>query len=287
MKGIAAAALIIVVAGTSYAQTGDPGRGSTLYHTTYKCTACHGDPPGSNPVNDQFLIKQGTPLGIANAIVLVPEMSLQYRGILDVNAVDLADLSAYLAQFAAPPPPPPTSPTADVIEYYYAAWDHYFITPLPAEIAALDNGTFPGWVRTGFQFKAYLPASATGASASPASRIAATAPPADTDGMCRFFSTAFAPKSSHFYTYSADECALVKTYPQWSYEGIVMYVYPANPDGTCPAGQIPVWRLYNNGMGGAPNHRYTADPGQRDLMVAKGYALEGNGPGFAFMCTPA
>ncbi|HTS22247.1 MAG TPA: hypothetical protein VMN79_10615 [Casimicrobiaceae bacterium] len=103
MKAIAAAVLLLALGGTSYAQTGDPARGSTLYHTTYKCTDCHGDPPGANPANDQFLIKQGTPLGIANAVVLIPDMSARYLGILDVNAVDLADLSAYLAQFAAPP----------------------------------------------------------------------------------------------------------------------------------------------------------------------------------------
>jgi len=32
MKDIGAAALLLVLAGTSYAETGDPARGSTLYH---------------------------------------------------------------------------------------------------------------------------------------------------------------------------------------------------------------------------------------------------------------
>jgi mono/diheme cytochrome c family protein len=287
MKGIAAgAALLLLLSGTSYAQIGDPARGSTLYHTTYKCTACHGDPPAPTYPPDKFMLSQGTTAaGILAAIPNVPDM-LKYIGTLDQSPQDLADLAAYIATLAPTPPPPPTSATADVVEYYYAAFDHYFITVIPPEIAALDNGTFPGWVRTGLKFKAYLPPSPAAAVAASAPRIEATAPPAGTAPMCRFFSTAFAPKSSHFYTYSVDECATVKTYPEWSYEGIVMYVYPANPDGTCPAGQVPVWRLYNNGMGGAPNHRYTADAGQRDLMVAKGYGLEGNGPGFAFMCTP-
>jgi hypothetical protein len=287
MKGLAAAVtLFLVLYGSSYAQNGDPARGSTLYHTTYKCTDCHGDPPNPALPGDKFLLANGTTAaGILASLNNAPEM-LKYLTTLGQNPQDLADLAAYIATLSSPPPPP-TSATADVIEYYYALFDHYFITVLPAEVAALDNGTFPGWVRTGLQFKAYLPPSASAASAAPpGSRIAATAPPAGSAGMCRFFSTAFAPKSSHFYTYSADECATVKTYPEWSYEGTVMYVFPANPDGTCPAGQIPVWRLYNNGMGGAPNHRYTADAGQRDLMIAKGYALEGNGPGFAFMCTP-
>ena len=30
--------------------------------------------------------------------------------------------------------------------------------------------------------------------------------------------------------------------------------------GTCPAGTVPVYRLYNDGHGAAPNHRYTTDP---------------------------
>ena len=55
MKGIAAAALLVVLVGTSHAQPGDPTRGSTLYHTTYKCTDCHGDPPNPNLPGDKFL----------------------------------------------------------------------------------------------------------------------------------------------------------------------------------------------------------------------------------------
>jgi hypothetical protein len=47
-----------------------------------------------------------------------------------------------------------------------------------------------------------------------------------------------------------------------------------------------VYRLYNNGQGGAPNHRYTTASSVRDQMLAAGWILEGNGPGFAFMCAP-
>jgi hypothetical protein len=68
----------------------------------------------------------------------------------------------------------------------------------------------------------------------------------------------FAPKSSHFYTPSASECALVKTNPDWLFEAEVFNVAPASiVDGSCPANTLPVYRLYNNGQGAAPNHRYT------------------------------
>ncbi len=47
------------------------------------------------------------------------------------------------------------SDVVDVIEYYHAGLDHYFITPLPVEIAALDAGQFVGWARTHESFKAW------------------------------------------------------------------------------------------------------------------------------------
>jgi hypothetical protein len=40
------------------------------------------------------------------------------------------------------------------VEYYYAAWDHYFMTANPAEEAILDAGTIRGWTRTGQTFLA-------------------------------------------------------------------------------------------------------------------------------------
>ncbi len=40
------------------------------------------------------------------------------------------------------------SPTVDVIEFYHAGLDHYFISSLAADIAALDSGRFNGWTRT-------------------------------------------------------------------------------------------------------------------------------------------
>jgi len=104
--------------------------------------------------------------------------------------------------------------------------------------------------------------------------------------VCRFFSAAFAPKSSHFYTNMPYECDLAKTYPAWTFEGEVFNIPGAAADGTCAPGTVPVYRLYNNGQSGAPNHRYVTVPLVRDQMLAAGWVLEGNLPGLAFMCAP-
>jgi hypothetical protein len=156
--------------------------------------------------------------------------------------------------------------TLEAVEYYYADFDSYFVTAQPDEVVKLDSGLFVGWTRTGFNFKV-----------SPIGTAGALT-------VCRFYSVAFGPKSAHFYTPAAEECAKLKSNPDWTFEGEVFGVAGAAADGTCAAGKVPVYRLYNNGAGGAPNHRYTSDATTRDTMIAAGWVLEGNGPGLAFMC---
>jgi len=159
--------------------------------------------------------------------------------------------------------------TVPVIEYVHAAFGHYFITSIPDEISKLDNGLFAGWVRTGFQFNVYA------------------APNPNSAPVCRFFSTAFAPKSSHFYTPFAAECATRQSDPSWSLESADAFdiAVPA-ADGSCAAGFAPVYRLYNNGQGGAPNHRYTTDLTVRAQMIAQGWVPEGLGSNAVEMCSP-
>lgn len=125
---------------------------------------------------------------------------------------------------------------------------------------ALDNGVFRGWFRTGFSFNVHT------------SGTAGSAP------VCRFFSTAFGPKSSHFYTSHAPECAAVKANPNWQFEGEVFNVQLPS-GGACPAGTQALYRIYNNGEGGAPSHRYTVEITERELMVANGWVPEGEGIG--------
>lgn len=154
------------------------------------------------------------------------------------------------------------------IEYYHQAFDHYFITSIADEITKLDNGVFVGWTRTGKSFSVYADY------------------PANAKAVCRFFSTSFDPKSSHFYTPSASECATVKTNPNWQFEGEVFSVPVPDGAGNCAAGTTPVYRLYNDGQGAAPNHRYTTSLDVRTTMLAKGWIPEGYGDLGVVMCAP-
>src|SRR6185295_13262126 len=165
-------------------------------------------------------------------------------------------------------PPPPPGATATAVEYYHQAFDHYFMTAIADEITKLDNGTFVGWVRTGKAFKVYPNAGA------------------GLNAVCRFFSTAFSPKSSHFYTPDAPECTTVKANPHWMFEAEVFSIPIPALDGSCPTGTNPVYRVYNNGQGGAPNHRYTTELAVRNAMIALGWIPEGYGPIGVIMCAP-
>lgn len=164
--------------------------------------------------------------------------------------------------------PPPAGGIAAAIEYYHQAFDHYFMTSIPDEIAKLDSGFFKGWARTGRSFKV------------------STQKAAGLNVVCRFFSTAFGEKSSHFYTPQVEECAIVKAMPTWQFEDEVFHVQYPTLAGECPANTIPIYRMYNQGQGGAPNHRYTTDLAVRAEMLAKGWIPEGEGTIGVIMCSP-
>lgn len=151
-----------------------------------------------------------------------------------------------------------TGTSMQAVEYYHQQYEHYFVTSYLHEIVALDEGTITGWWRTGQRYKVE------------------THPAGNRVPVCRFFTDAFANKASHFYSASNAECEYVKkNLPAWRYEGIAFYVTPAEPHGACASGTAPVYRLYNNGRGGAPNHAYTADTTKRDLLLSVGFVAEG------------
>lgn len=156
---------------------------------------------------------------------------------------------------------------ATVFEYYNAGFGHHFVTLLPDEIAKLDAGVFVGWTRTGQQFNVYR---RSGANLVP---------------VCRFFTVAFPPKSSHFYAPRGFGCEGTLQNNDWQFEADVFYTPLPDAGAQCPAGHLPVYRLYNNGQGGAPNHRFTIDPVLRTQMIARGYVGEGAGVGVG-MCSP-
>ena len=171
-----------------------------------------------------------------------------------------------------PAPPPAQGPVA--IEYYHAGFDHYFVTANPLESAGLDAHVYPPvlggqWERTGLWFRVNL------------------APAAGLAPVCRFFST-FAVKSSHFYTADEVECALLTTvWPNWQLENIAFHMAVPDAAGACPAGTIPVYRLYNRGLKGAPNHRFTTRFDVRQAMITEqGWIREGAEPDGVAMCAP-
>lgn len=171
-------------------------------------------------------------------------------GILDAQAA----YNAVTSGGGAPTPIPAT--TLNAIEYFHTGFGHYFVTASTDEAAAIDRGAVQGWARTGQTFKVY-PLDASGSSS-----------------VCRFFSTTFAPKSSHFYTPSAAECSVVKSNPNWQYEGLVFSLGQLSA-GACPAGTGPLYRAYNNGLTGAPNHRYSTSSSIISTMTGQGWVSEG------------
>ncbi len=80
--------------------------------------------------------------------------------------------------------------------------------------------------------------------------------------------------------------ATVMQNPNWEFESIAFYIQLADPDGNCASGTIPLYRLYNNGMGGAPNHRYTTSLAIFNQMAAAGWVPEGNGVPPVLACVP-
>ena len=125
------------------------------------------------------------------------------------------------------------------VEFWHAGFNHYFLTTNIDEIAALDTGRHVGWTRFLPEFKVYAE------------------PGPDLVPVCRFYSAAFAPKSSHFFTAFPEECEAVKANPIWTYEGIAFYARLPDATGACAPGTMAIYRSYNGGAGGAPAHRYT------------------------------
>jgi predicted dienelactone hydrolase len=154
-------------------------------------------------------------------------------------------------------PLPAVGDEAVVIEYYNPALDHFFVTAFPEEAAMLDAGELvPGWSRTELEFKQFRAGAAEG------------------ERVCRFFGTPGVGPNSHFYTAYAEECARVQANPNWTFEAHAFQ--SALPLAErCAGGRVPVWRIYNNGLGGQANHRYTTSRSTVDEMERAGWLLEG------------
>ena len=186
-----------------------------------------------------------------------------YHTFVGLDPEWIATSTGFIAKYM--PVVPPAGPAA--VEYFNAGFGHYFMTSQADEIAGLDAGAFNfAFVRTGKSFKVH------------------DAPAAGTVPVCRFFTTpgTFGAKSSHFYTANPAECDGLKLNPNWIYEKIAFHIgVPAG--GVCAAGTVPVYRMYNHGQTGAPNHRFTTDLAlYQQFTTTLGWDQEG----IAF-CAPA
>jgi hypothetical protein len=192
----------------------------------------------------------------------LPDGSIVAAGAAYLNYPDPASMRPLVVVLEGPPA------ATKAIEYVHAGFGHYAVITDPAEIQALDTGVFAGWARTGHWFNVY------------ATEVPGSQP------VDRFFSTAFAPKSSHFYTREAFELAIVQANPDWLHEGTRFHaLWPNGANGRCPAGTRPVKRIYNNGVTGAPNHQYADDDAVVAAALAAGGVIENAAPDGGYFCT--
>jgi len=161
-------------------------------------------------------------------------------------------------------PGPPDS-IGRAVEYYSIMLDHYFFTAFVNEQQALDAGIVPGnWVSTGNSFRVIL---------YPSCPIATEG---GTHPIYRFTGEPNVGPNSHFFTASQDECGYVRDRADWHwmFEGAPFWA--TEPTGvSCPTRTRPLYRAYNNGKGGTPNHRYAVDHAVVDTMVAQRWVDEG------------
>jgi hypothetical protein len=159
-------------------------------------------------------------------------------------------------------------PIVQVVEFYNATLDHYFITWVGNEIALLDAGTtIKGWTRTGRSFKAYVTAQA------------------GTTDVCRIYIIPLRG-DSHFFGRGQAECeATMVAHPDFIPEEPKFMAMILPNAGVCPAGTVKVYRVFSNRPDA--NHRYMTDLAVRAQMVALGWLIEGDGPDAVVMCGPA
>jgi N-acetylneuraminic acid mutarotase len=165
--------------------------------------------------------------------------------------------------------------TDPVIEYYNETLDHYFITASQPDIDALDSARTPGWRRTGRSFQAWI------------SRYSdpdfLTPPPGLLD-VCRIYIPA-SDGDSHFFSVAASECATaLAQHPEFNLETPKAFLatLPDAQTGVCPAGQTPIYRVWNGRADS--NHRYVDSLDIRNAMIARGYTAEGYGPDRVTLC---
>jgi predicted dienelactone hydrolase len=131
----------------------------------------------------------------------------------------------------------------ETVEYFAPSTGRYFLTPVPAEIALVDQ--YPMiWQRTGQRFVTLRMDAPLGVPA------------------CRFWMTNSTPRlNSHFYSVFRSDCDLVRAQPWAVDQGDIMKAWNSTPitsnfpptTAQCPPDTAKVFRLYNTRT---VNHRY-------------------------------
>jgi serine protease len=153
------------------------------------------------------------------------------------------------------------APRATATLFFNTTLNHYFMTSDDAEVAAIGNGAAgPGWTQLAERFLV----------------VDRGAAAAGSGNVCRFYGTPGRGPNSHFYTIDPAECAAVKQDPGWTFEAIAFRAFYPVSAGTCPAGTVNVYRVYNNRFAfNDSNHRYTASLATYNGMIADGWRGEG------------
>jgi hypothetical protein len=156
-------------------------------------------------------------------------------------------------------------PIVQVVEYSNPGLHQYVLTSAPTEIAALDAGQVPGWVRTGQQIHGLV----------------------EGIGVCRYFAVTSIATSHWYFTDNVPYCG---AHAQQAYaSSLIEYVLedprvfsvePPGYDGWCPYATIALYGLYDGIIG----HRYTTDRAIRASMIAQGWIPEGLGSDGVFGC---
>ena len=146
----------------------------------------------------------------------------------------------------------------EVVEFSTGSTKKYFMTGRPDEIAALD-GLPSLWARTGLRMATFRTDAPLGAP------------------MCRFYARDGAAISTHFYSTTPSDCALLKAQSWAQDEGVAMRALNvsqvnASLSPTCANDTTKVVRLFNRTT---INHRYLTDSQLALMTLAPEWTVDG------------
>jgi serine protease len=166
---------------------------------------------------------------------------------------------------------PPAGATT-IVEYYRDDLDHYYYTADPAEIGFFDSSPLAKNKRTGLFFFAWTDPFLAPPGAQP---------------VCKFVGSATLLIQSNYYTAVPSECRFViANWPGvWTLVNpAVFWVLPADANGACAIGTVPVFRFSNNRKDF--NQRHTLDLSVKRAMINRAWVPDGGGPNGTAFCSP-